>query len=298
MARIERKGTREVGWKATVFGAVLFLATAAPVKAQECVGDCNDDGEVTIDELLVMVNIALGTAGLDDCTAGDGNGDGEVTIDEILLAVNAALEGCGPRPTPTPGTMTPTPPVVCEAPTPRPTPPPPANCGNGVIDEGETCDDGNTVEDEQATGTQVDRCPSNCRIASCLGAQTTLDVDIDLCVPQGAEVGGVTLLLRYPDGVVGVPGSGNSDLVLSRMIDVPEDPFVSLTANDLDYALRAVAFSVDLLPIPAGRLVTVRFDRCPQAAAPAVEDFRCVVKDAASPSGALIDGVTCSVRIR
>ena len=60
-----------------------------------CVGDCNDASTVTIDELLTMVNIALGTAAVSDCLAGDGNQDGAITVEEILTAVNNALNGCG-----------------------------------------------------------------------------------------------------------------------------------------------------------------------------------------------------------
>ncbi len=74
-------------------------ATATPTLA--CVGDCNADGQVTVDELLTMVNIALGNASVSDCLPGDGNGDGLITIDEILVAVRNALDGC-PLPTATP----------------------------------------------------------------------------------------------------------------------------------------------------------------------------------------------------
>jgi hypothetical protein len=63
--------------------------------------DCNGDGEVTIDELLIGVNIALGARPLSACPAFDLNGDGEVTIDELLVAVNIALGGPPPA-TPTP----------------------------------------------------------------------------------------------------------------------------------------------------------------------------------------------------
>jgi CSLREA domain-containing protein len=67
------------------------VPTATPVP---CVGDCNGDGEVTVDELLTMVNIALGNLPVTACPAGDGNGDDEVTVEEILLATNHALRGC------------------------------------------------------------------------------------------------------------------------------------------------------------------------------------------------------------
>jgi hypothetical protein len=51
-------------------------------------------GTAIVDEILAMVNIALGNAPLIDCEAADANHDGQVTIDEILTAVNNALNGC------------------------------------------------------------------------------------------------------------------------------------------------------------------------------------------------------------
>jgi hypothetical protein len=59
-----------------------------------CVGDCTGGGQVTVDEILTMVNIALGNAALTNCPAGDANHDGQITVDEILMAVNNALYGC------------------------------------------------------------------------------------------------------------------------------------------------------------------------------------------------------------
>jgi hypothetical protein len=41
-----------------------------------------------------MVNIALGNAPTIDCLPGDANDDGHITVDEILMAVNNALNGC------------------------------------------------------------------------------------------------------------------------------------------------------------------------------------------------------------
>ncbi|HSP98160.1 MAG TPA: PQQ-dependent sugar dehydrogenase, partial [Candidatus Dormibacteraeota bacterium] len=83
------------------------------------------DGTVAIDELVVGVEIALGSAGVDRCTAVDGDGDGQVAIQELITAVGAALTGCaGPTPTTTVG---------------------PLHCGDGTADADEECDDGNTV---------------------------------------------------------------------------------------------------------------------------------------------------------
>jgi len=73
-----------------------FLAPA-PVG---CVGDCGRDGRMTVDEILTMVNVALGNTTLCACETGDANADGQITIDEILRAVNNALTGC-PVPTAT-----------------------------------------------------------------------------------------------------------------------------------------------------------------------------------------------------
>jgi len=61
-----------------------------------CTGDCSGDGEVTVNELITMVNIALGTANVSTCGAGDANGDGQITINEIIAGVNNALNGCSP----------------------------------------------------------------------------------------------------------------------------------------------------------------------------------------------------------
>lgn len=59
-----------------------------------CIGNCNYSSGVTVDEILTMVNIALGNASISSCYAGDANGDLQITVDEILRAVNNALNGC------------------------------------------------------------------------------------------------------------------------------------------------------------------------------------------------------------
>jgi hypothetical protein len=79
-------------WVLTTLG-VYAAATAA------CPGDCDEDGEVRVNELIIGVSIALGSATVDQCTSIDANSDGFVTIDEIVSAVNVALAGC-PRPVP------------------------------------------------------------------------------------------------------------------------------------------------------------------------------------------------------
>jgi hypothetical protein len=74
---------------ATATATAPMTATAAP-----CDGDCNRDGQVTVNELITAVNIALGTLDVSSCPAADRNGDGEVTVSELIRAVNRALVGC------------------------------------------------------------------------------------------------------------------------------------------------------------------------------------------------------------
>lgn len=69
-------------------------ATIEVLVAPQCTGDCNGDMNVTIDELITLVNIALGTASIDQCHAGDRDGSNAVTVDELVAAVKIALEGC------------------------------------------------------------------------------------------------------------------------------------------------------------------------------------------------------------
>jgi hypothetical protein len=59
-----------------------------------CIGDCSGDGRVTINELILGVNIAQGTAPLSACGAFDADGSDTVTVNELIAAVNVALGTC------------------------------------------------------------------------------------------------------------------------------------------------------------------------------------------------------------
>ncbi len=88
----------------------LYAGTDAGVFAIDqvsaCAGDCTGDGQVTVNEIITMVNIALGTGSIVECGTGDANHDNQVSVDEILTAVNAALNGCPAPPMPTPRFLT------------------------------------------------------------------------------------------------------------------------------------------------------------------------------------------------
>jgi len=70
--------------------------TPTPTAIAGCPGDCDGSGSVDINELLTLVNIALGNSSVAACAAGDTDKDGQISIDEILAAVHAALNSCPP----------------------------------------------------------------------------------------------------------------------------------------------------------------------------------------------------------
>ncbi len=59
-----------------------------------CTGDCNSNAEVTVDEVVRSVLIALGAAPLSACANADANNDEQVTIEEVIAGVGRLLEGC------------------------------------------------------------------------------------------------------------------------------------------------------------------------------------------------------------
>ena len=90
-----------------VISVLAFLLVVVPARAGFVLpGDCNGDGRVTVGELVLAVNIALGEQPVTACTAADENGDAQVSIGELIRSVNAAL---GLIETPTPGADTKTP---------------------------------------------------------------------------------------------------------------------------------------------------------------------------------------------
>lgn len=81
---------RSLTW---VAAAILSQALVAPASAV-CVGDCNADQSVHVDEVILAVAIALGNRPASDCTVADTDSSSSVTVDEIVAALRTALEGC------------------------------------------------------------------------------------------------------------------------------------------------------------------------------------------------------------
>lgn len=96
-----------------VLSLTICWGDACNFAPQQCFGDCGSDGRVTVNELVVAVNIALDRAPLASCPIVDGNGDDRITVNELVIAVNNLVYGCSaatPPPTIVPSpTATPTP---------------------------------------------------------------------------------------------------------------------------------------------------------------------------------------------
>lgn len=66
--------------------------TATPM-AGACVGDCDGNHKVAVNEILILVNIVLGTQSASACPSGDLPA-GPVTVTTIVEAVHNVLDGC------------------------------------------------------------------------------------------------------------------------------------------------------------------------------------------------------------
>lgn len=90
--------------------------TPSPTPTQPCLGDCDGNASVGVNELITSVRISLDESPITDCFAADLNLDLYVTINELIGAVNSALYGCGMLP-PTPLNT----PTFTSSPSPSPT---------------------------------------------------------------------------------------------------------------------------------------------------------------------------------
>ncbi|GBD24792.1 hypothetical protein HRbin30_00105 [bacterium HR30] len=68
--------------------------TADKLRVVPCVGDCERDGQVTVDEVQRGLLVAVGLEDSSTCAAADGNEDGQVTVDELVRSVRNVLSSC------------------------------------------------------------------------------------------------------------------------------------------------------------------------------------------------------------
>jgi hypothetical protein len=83
-----------VGNTATPTGMIVIDTPTATPTQGACVGDCNNDLQVRVNELVLGTNIALELAEVSECPEFDLDNDGRAEINELVLSVNSALNGC------------------------------------------------------------------------------------------------------------------------------------------------------------------------------------------------------------
>lgn len=87
-------------WKGLTTAALCIIGLGVhPGIGLACVGDCDGDGAIAINELIAGVGIALGNGALSTCAAFDCQGNGSVPISCLIQGVNGALNGCEGGPT-------------------------------------------------------------------------------------------------------------------------------------------------------------------------------------------------------
>lgn len=103
LALLQDSGTRETLFAGldlavvptTVAGGRIVVSAATPGPTPvACAGDCSRDGEVTVDEIITGVRIALEEVPLAVCNSFDTDRSGGVSVDELIAAVGRALGGC------------------------------------------------------------------------------------------------------------------------------------------------------------------------------------------------------------
>jgi len=172
-------------------------------------------------------------------------------------------------------------------------PPQPVGCGNGIIDAGETCDDGNTTDCGSSPGICAappgDNCPSSCVIQACTPvSSSSFSVSVKFTAPSGTPVGGLGLFVDYPEGAVRLPAS----IFPSGVAGTPHD-------RDYGVSEDLVDSNGTGLPTSPNTLLQLTFKTCQGAATPTAADFKCTMQDAADESANTLDisTMSCTVTI-
>ncbi len=307
---------RTFGRTALAFIAAGHLAAAW---AQSCPGDCDGNQRVSAAEITRLVALILLCDGVPSgcpaqtrsCLAGDADGNGRIEVPDLVAAIQNVLrynDGCPPAPTvsPTPSSQPLTPSVsptqtatytatagatATVSPTASPTAtatasptPLAAVCGNGQVEPGESCDDGN-----QVTAPPQDICPADCRIETCSPSEQRFVVSVQFS--GGTNIASIATLIEYPDGVVQLPGTASDASVGSRVTNRPSGFLADWF--DFDFALRVAL--VGSRALSGNPLYRVSFDLCRGVQPPAPTDFACRVLEANDTSFQPVGGVTCTV---
>jgi hypothetical protein len=118
-------------------------------------------------------------------------------------------------------------------------------------------------------------------------------VRVALAVTSPRPLVGVKVVLDYPPSV-GITGLADQPSVVAR-VKGPDGFLMSPNDTEEGQIIFAIAGTKAL---PAGRLLTVEFDRCQGMAPAAAKDFACKVVEGADEANALLrEGMGCSVEL-
>jgi hypothetical protein len=132
-------------------------------------------------------------------------------------------------------------------------------------------------------------CAADCTVHACK-AKGTHTFAVSFTPPEFEQPSTAAVVLSYRTTHASLPGKANDESVRNRVRVTPAN--VTMTVNDLDYALRAVFARAQGLA--EGSLFSVRFDGCAGAKAPQLSDLACTVDGCAGENGP-VAGCRCSV---
>lgn len=151
----------------------------------------------------------------------------------------------------------------------------PSLCGNGAIDPGETCDDGNTSDN--------DACPADCVVDACTPVVDRALVSAVLSFESpGVAIAGLEILIDYPEGQL--------DYATAQPLTTGLFP-----PQDFGHALFVVRASAT--GMQPGDVLRTRYNTCMGAPAATDGDFGCEVQRAVDGSTNEVEGVTCTVML-
>jgi cysteine-rich repeat protein len=239
---------------------------------------------------------------------------GEKAITKACTGIAAADVGsCDPLPTCVTSSTTTTGQALVGAIYGKPTP----GCGNGIVDPGEECDDGNHISTDNCIDCKLATCgdgfvhagvelcgdsmtdactapsQSTCQVAPCAAAGTMRTVTVRFSKPADQTVDALIVALDYPETQVRIPGIGGDAQVLSR-VNIPLAANGLPQTDDRDYEVQVSLTAGS--PLDPGVLFSVDFDDCSSVPAPTPDEFACIVRSASNDAGNDITSqVKCSV---
>lgn len=170
-------------------------------------------------------------------------------------------------------------PIVVPTATPQPLATPTATatpstvCGDGLLENDETCTS----------------CAADCAVQAC--NPTTTRADFEVRVTSNSEITAVVVDLAYRSELLSIPGTGNTASVRERFTNLPTGGQTSI--NDRDYNVRVVKSRT--IALPQDRLFSVSFDTCAGTAIPILSDLSCTVASCSDEFSLPVDDCTCSV---